>query len=221
MLACSWSGGKDCCQAYWEVVTAGKNVGYLLNTYRRESGRVAFHGVRAELVRKQAESMGVHLLQKEVFGNSYEEQFLEALEEVKQHDVTGIVFGDIDVIENRQWAEKVCRKAGLDSYFPLWGIDQRTILTNFYKLGFKAVVVALDQKFLGEGELGHELDDNLVDYISRFNSIDGNPILTYCGENGEYHTFVYDGPGLSFPIKIHIGEKVNRDGHWLVDLTSL
>jgi uncharacterized protein (TIGR00290 family) len=219
MLACSWSGGKDCCQAYWKVVTAGNNVGYFLNTYRRESGRVAFHGVRAELVRKQAESMGVQLLQKEVFGNHYEEQFLEALEELEKHDVTGVVFGDIDVIENRKWVENVCRKAGLDSYFPIWGIDQKTILTDFFRMGFKAVVVALDQRFLSEGELGHELDDNWVSFISRFNSIEGNPILTYCGENGEYHTFVYDGPAFRYPLDIRFGKRVNRDGHWLMDIT--
>jgi uncharacterized protein (TIGR00290 family) len=218
MLACSWSGGKDCCQAYWKVVSSGNNIGYLLNTFRKDSGRVAFHGVRAELVRKQAESMGLQLLQKEVFGNDYEIQFLEALEELRSHGVTGIVFGDIDVTENRHWAENVCRKMGLDSYFPLWGIDQKTVLADFIGMGFKAVVVALDQRYFGEGELGHELDETWVDHISLFNSIDGNPFLTYCGENGEYHTFVYDGPAFRFPIDIHVGERVNRDGHWLIDL---
>jgi uncharacterized protein (TIGR00290 family) len=220
MLACSWSGGKDCCQAYWKVVSAGQDIGYLLNTFRRESGRVAFHGVRADLVRKQAESIGVHLLQKEVFGDCYEEQLLEALEHLKDHDVTGIVFGDMDVAENRQWAEHVCRRAGLDAYFPLWGIDQKAVLNDFIGMGFKAMVVAIDQRFFGEEALGHELDENWVNLISRFNSIDGNPPVTYCGENGEYHTFVYDGPAFKFPIDIQIGEKVNRDGHWLVDLQS-
>jgi uncharacterized protein (TIGR00290 family) len=220
MLACSWSGGKDCCQAYWKEVSLGQDIGYFLNTYRRESGRVAFHGVRADLIRKQAESIGVHLLQKEVFGDCYEAQFLEALEQLKDRDVTGIVFGDMDVAENRQWAENVCRRAGLDSYFPLWGIDQKAVLNDFIGMGFKAMVVATDQRFFGEETLGHELDENWVNHISQFNSIDGNPLVTYCGENGEYHTFVYDGPAFRFPIDIQIGEKVNRDGHWLVDLQS-
>ncbi len=181
---------------------------------------MAFHGVRADLIRKQAESIGVHLLQKEVFGDCYEEQFLEALEQLKDRDVTGIVFGDMDVAENRQWAENVCRRAGLDSYFPLWGIDQKAVLNDFIGMGFKAMVVATDQRFFREEALGHELDENWVNRISRFNSIDGNPLVTYCGENGEYHTFVYDGPAFKFPIDIHIGETVNRDGHWLVDLQS-
>ncbi|MDD1746343.1 MAG: diphthine--ammonia ligase [Methanomassiliicoccales archaeon] len=218
MLACSWSGGKDCCHAYWKAVVAGNEVGYLLNTYRRESGRVAFHGVRADLVRRQAESMDIQLLQKEVFGDCYEEQFLEALQELRTKGVTGVVFGDIDVQENRRWAEGVCRKSGLDSYFPLWGIGQKAILTDFIGMGFKAVVVAVDQKFLGEGELGHKLDGSWLNLVTRINSAGMHPPLTYCGENGEYHTFVYDGPAFKFPVEFIKGEKVHRDGHWLVDL---
>jgi diphthine-ammonia ligase len=218
MLACSWSGGKDCCHAYWKMITAGNDVGYLLNTYRRESGRVAFHGVRADLVRRQAESIGVRLLQKEVFGDRYEDQFFEALMELKGRDVTGVVFGDIDVQENRRWAESICRKADLDSYFPLWGIDQKTILTDFIGMGFKGVVVAVDQRFLNEEELGHELDKSWLNHISKLNSVIKNPPLTYCGENGEYHTFVYGGPPFRSPIKFSKGEKVHREGHWLIDL---
>jgi uncharacterized protein (TIGR00290 family) len=200
------------------MLSIGNEVGYLLNTYRRESGRVAFHGVRAELVQRQAESMGVHLLQKEVFGNSYEEQFLEALLELKSYDVSGIVFGDIDVEENRRWAENVCRKAGLDSYFPLWDIEQKSILENFINLGFKAMVVAVDEKFLDEDDVGRQLDRNWLNHISAINSRGKNIPLTYCGENGEYHTFVYQGPAFRFPIHFHIGEKVYREGHWLIGL---
>lgn len=220
MLACSWSGGKDCSHAYWKSRAAGNEIGYLLNTYRRESGRVAFHGVRAELVQNQAEALGVGLVQKEVFGNDYEGQFLDALLELKDKGVTGLVFGDIDVKENRQWAENVCRRAGLGSSFPLWDIDQKTILSDFIKAGFRAIVVALDQRFLGEGELGHVLDDDWIDLITELNSETESTPLTYCGENGEYHTFVYDGPIFKFPIKITKGEKINRDGHWLMDLKA-
>jgi diphthamide synthase (EF-2-diphthine--ammonia ligase) len=110
-------------------------------------------------------SDGTELVQKEVFGDNYENQFLEALLELKIKGVTGIVFGDIDVKENRHWAENVCLRAVLDSYFPLWDIDQKTILTDFIRSGFKAMVVALYQKYLGEGELGRELDEEWVDFI--------------------------------------------------------
>ena len=218
MLACSWSGGKDCCLAYWNMFSDGKGIGYLLNTYRRESGRVAFHGVRAEMVQRQADSLGVRLLQKEVFGNCYEEQFIEALLELKAEHVSGVVFGDIDAKENRQWAENVCRKAGLDSYFPLWDIDQKRILSSFIELGFKAAVVAVDDKFFNEGELGRQLDRDWLMHISELNSSGRDPPITYCGENGEYHSFVYDGPAFRSPIEFRRGVKVHRDGHWLIDL---
>jgi uncharacterized protein (TIGR00290 family) len=221
MLACSWSGGKDCCLAYWKTQSTGKKIGHLLNTYRRESGRVAFHGVRAELVQRQADSLGVRLLQKEVFGNSYEEQFLEALLELKAEHVDGVVFGDIDVKENRHWAEKVCRKAGLDAYFPLWDLDQKCILTSFIELGFKAVVVSVEEKFFNEGDVGSQLDKNWLEHISMLNSHGIDPPITYCGENGEYHSFVYDGPGFGHAIHFRPGVKVHRDAHWLIDLEPI
>lgn len=218
MLACSWSGGKDCCLAFWKAKTAGREIGYLLNTYRRESGRVAFHGVRAELVQRQADSLGVQLLQKEVFGNGYEEQFLEALAELKAKGVSGVVFGDIDVKENRQWTENVCRKAGMDSHFPLWGIEQKSILTNFIDSGFKAVVVAIDEKFFSEGNVGHQLDMDWLEHITLLNTSGRDPPITYCGENGEYHSFVYGGPAFRSAVRFRPGIKVHHDGHWLIDL---
>lgn len=218
MLACSWSGGKDSCLAYWKALSTEWEIDYLLNTYRKESRRVAFHGVRAELIQKQAESMGVHLLQKEVSGDHYEEQFLEALMELKAKGVNGVVFGDIDVHQNRQWSENVCRKAGLKSHFPLWKIDQKSILIDFLDLGFKAVVVALDSRFLNENDLGHTIDNKWLDHLSVLNSSGRNPQITYCGENGEYHTFVFDGPTFRSPIDFRMGEKVYREGFWLVDL---
>lgn len=162
--------------------------------------------------------MGIHLLQKEVSGSHYEEQFLDALMELKAKGVNGVVFGDIDVQQNRQWAENVCRKAGLESHFPLWNIDQKRILTDFLDLGFKAVVVALDSRFLSESDVGHRIDRNWLDHLSVLNSRGKNPQTTYCGENGEYHTFVFDGPAFRSPIDFCPGEKVYRGGYWLIDL---
>lgn len=218
MFACSWSGGKDSCLAYWKARSGGLKIGYLLNTYRRESGRVAFHGVRAELVCEQADSIGVELIQKEVNGENYEDMFLDALLQLKSHRVEGIVFGDMDVQQNRQWSEGVCRKAGLKSFFPLWEMDQKGILEDFISSGFKAIVVAVDSRFLDEGDLGHPIDKSWLDRIALANAQGGGPGITYCGENGEYHTFVYDGPLFESAVDFRLGQRVYREGYWLLDL---
>jgi len=165
--------------------------------------------------------MGVRLLQKEVAGVNYEEQFLEALLELKSKGVNGVVFGDIDVQQNRQWSESVCRRAGLKSYFPLWEIDQRSILTDFLDSGFKAVVVVLNSRFFPEEDLGKPIDRKWLDHLSVLNAGDNSPHIAYCGENGEYHTFVFDGPSFRFPVDFRLGERVYREGYWLIDLQPL
>jgi len=218
MLACSWSGGKDGCFAFWKMACAGYEIKYLLNTYRKESGRVAFHGVRASLIEEQARSIGVELLQKEVAGNDYEKHFLEALFELKSLGVDGIVFGDIDIEQNRQWCESVCKKAGVRSYFPLWNLDQARILKDFIAEGFKAVVVALNSKFLNEEWLGKIIGLEFLNQIEAINVYRSATKITPCGEMGEYHTFVFDGPLFRFPIRYRLGEKVFKEGYWLIDL---
>ena len=109
MYAISWSGGKDSCLAYWKAKSEGLDVGYMLNTFRRDSGRVAFHGVKAEFIQAQASAMGIPLLQTGVGDSDYEVRFLEALSELRGRGVEGVVFGDIDVRQNRGWCEGVCR----------------------------------------------------------------------------------------------------------------
>lgn len=157
-VAVSWSGGKDSCLAYWKASSEGFDVKYLLNTYREDSGRVAFHGVRAELIRKQADALGKTLIQRKVGNDNYEEMFLGALTELESKGAEGVVFGDIDVRQNREWCERVTSKAGLGSIFPLWNMDQKGIIEEFIGAGFKAIVVALDSKFLTRDDLGKRID---------------------------------------------------------------
>jgi uncharacterized protein (TIGR00290 family) len=221
MYAVSWSGGKDCCLAYWKAKAEGIDVGYMLNTYRRNSGRVAFHGVRAELVRAQSESLGMPLIQKEVGDDDYEAGFLEGLSDLKRDGVEGVIFGDIDVMQNRDWSAGVCMKAGLESVFPLWMQDQRSIMEEFIDAGFKAVVVALNSKFLSEKDLCRTLDE---DWLKRMEAVrrlaKGEP-LTYCGENGEYHSFVYGGPAFAHEIGFAPGEIISDGDYRLLDLIQI
>lgn len=220
-VAVSWSGGKDSCLAYLKASSAGFDVKYLLNTYREDSGRVAFHGVRAELIRKQADSLGKTLVQRRVGNNNYEETFLDALAELKSVGVEGIVFGDIDVRQNREWCERVAGKAGLESIFPLWNVDQKEVMAEFIGAGFKAIVVALDSRFLTRDDLAKRIDLAWIDRIESLRKMVTGVPITYCGENGEYHTFVFGGPSFSSDIEIRIGDPVMLNGYWLIDVMSV
>lgn len=214
--AISWSGGKDSCLAAWRTIRSGIEPWCLLNTIRRESRRVAFHGVKAELVQTQADSIGIPLIQKEVGDDDYREVFISSLVELKARGVDCMVFGDIDVQQNREWCEGVCRDTGLRARFPLWGVDQRQLLTEFLAAGFKAAVVCVDASFFNESDLAKTLDGEWLTLLD-----DGRGKCTgstHCGENGEYHTFVFDGPFFHRPVRFTPGEHVFKSNHWLVDL---
>ena len=220
LFAVSWSGGKDCCSAYWKAVSEGFDVQYLLNTYREDSGRVAFHGVRAELIQRQADAIGKTLVQKTVGYSNYEEIFFGALVELRSKGVEGVIFGDIDVRQNREWCESVARRAGLESVFPLWNMDQKKIVEEFIGAGFKAIVVALDSKFLTKDDLGRRIDHAWLKRIEGLRIEAKGVPITYCGENGEYHSFVFGGPFFKSDIKIRLGTTVRKDSHWLLDVLS-
>ena len=218
LFAVSWSGGKDSCLASWKAVSEGIDIQCLLNTYREDSGRVAFHGVRAELIQKQAEALGKALVQKTVGDGDYEDVFLGALVELESKGFEGVVFGDIDVRQNREWCERVARKAGLKPVFPLWNMDQKGILEEFVGAGFKAIIVALDLKFLTKDDLGRKID---IAWLARIEDLRREAVgvpITYCGENGEYHSFVTGGPSFRSDIAVKTGRSVMNNGYWLIDV---
>lgn len=217
--ATSWSGGKDSCLATWKTIRAGIKVDYLLNTVRRESNRVAFHGVKAELVQAQARSMGVPIIQKRVGDDDYKQIFVSSLEELKTRGVGSIVFGDIDIQQNREWCEGVCKDVGLRPLFPLWGSDQRVLLSEFLAAGFKAVTVCVDSAFFDEAQVGRTVDEAWLSHLDDDRKTGTGS--TYCGENGEYHTFVYDGPLFERPVGFRPGVNVFKSNHWLIDLAMV
>jgi len=217
-FAVSWSGGKEGCLSLWKALSERLEVAYLFNTYRREHGRVAFHGTKAELIGAQAEALGIPLIQVEVSDDDYETRFLDGLAELKSKGVDGLIFGDIDILQNRNWSEQVSSRAGLDSLFPLWNLDQKDLLNEFVGSGFRALVVSLDSRYFARNNLGKQIDMDWVRSIERRTEEDVISAPTYCGERGEYHTFVYDGPCFRKALNLSTGETVKRRDHWLMDL---
>jgi len=217
-VVASWSGGKDCCLAFWRAVKEELSVGYLYTAISEEYGRVSFHGLKASFITLQAESMGVTLIQKRSNWENYEQCLLESLSELRHRGVEGVVFGDIALQEHRDWGERLCREVGMEAYYPLWKADQRQLLQEFIAQGFKAIVVAVNPKFFGPETLGRPIDEGWVKELDRLGNV------TYCGEQGEYHTVVYDGPPFKRKIKITQGRKMQRNvsmsknmskRHWL------
>jgi len=208
----SWSGGKDSAFACYKALGQGLEVVCLLNAVRKRYGRVAFHGVRRELIELQAEAMDIPLHQFWVNLDNYEEKYKAAVQKVKSLGIRGGVFGDIFLTDGRQWVEKICRVMRLKPTFPLWEIKTERLIRNFVAAGFEAYVVATQANLLGKEWIGRRLDKSFIRDLKRLKNID------ICGENGEFHTFVVDGPIFKKRIQLMNTRKVLIRGYWFLDI---
>jgi len=208
----SWSGGKDCCLACYRAAQLGLDVRSLLNMVSEDGQRARSHGLDARWVRLQAEAMAVPIVQRRTADSDYEAQFKNALTGFRQMGITEGVFGDIDFEGHREWIQRVCSAVGVTMHLPLWQEDQTKLLNEFIKAGFKAVVVTTKADLLGREWLGRKLDRGFVDDLAEVKGV------TPCGEAGEYHTLVIDGP--LFKQRIHITEAtpILKDGYWFLDI---
>jgi uncharacterized protein (TIGR00290 family) len=218
-VAVSWSGGKDSCLACYKALQKGLEISYLLNFISKDD-KCMSHGVNSRLIAAQSEAIGVPLIQKKVTWDTYEEEFKKVAKDLKEMGVDGIVFGDIDIIEHLDWVVKVCNDVGVLYMEPLWRLDREQILNEFINAGFEAVIVGAKADIFGAEWLGRKIDRALMKDLLELNAIRGVDI---CGELGEYHTLVIDGPIFKKSIKIHAYRKVLREGYWkrwLLEITD-
>jgi len=206
----SWSGGKDSCFACYQAICEGYNVSHLLNFISKEYKRVSFHGTEAKLIQLQAEAIGIPLLQKETTRNGYEQEFKDAVKSLTPDGVKGMVFGDIYLQEHKDWVERVCRELGIEAIEPLWGQDPERVLLEFIDAGFEATIVSAKSALFDDKWIGRKVDREFLSHL-KDNNID------LCGENGEYHTFVTNGPMFQKKIKITKSQSIARDGYWFLD----
>jgi uncharacterized protein (TIGR00290 family) len=207
-LILSWSGGKDSALSLYTLQqTHEHEVTALLTTVTREYERISMHGVRRDLLHEQSAALGLPVL--EVFitvgaGNDeYEANMGAVLSAYQAQGIEGVAFGDIFLEDLRAYREKNMAKLSLQSVFPVWKRDTREMAQTFIDLGFKAVVCCVDTQALDASFAGREIDANFLRDLPA--GIDP------CGENGEFHTFVYDGPNFANPIPFRRGELVMRD----------
>lgn len=214
----SWSGGKDCCLATYRAIMSGLEVRYLANTVTGDGKTSWSHGLSAEIIKVQAQAMGITLIQPQTTSDNYEAEFINMLRNFKQDGIEGGVFGDIDFNEHREWIERVCRAADIVPHLPLWLESQAKLMREFVSLGFKAVVVATKADLLDEEWLGREIN---LDFIKDLAELSQTRDITPCGEAGEYHTLVIDGPVFPKRIEILKTQNVSRNEHWFLEILDL
>lgn len=207
------SGGKDSTLALDRARRQGLDVRYVANIYNRPSARVAFHGVRAELIAAQASAQRLEHVAAATDPEPFEDVFVALLGTLRERGVTGVVFGNVHLADVRAWYESRVTAAGLEHVEPLWGARPADVLREGVERGFGAVVVSVDLRQGAAWCLGRTLDRELVAEIVGRGGVDP------CGEHGEYHTFVYDGPTFEAPVPVTRGATVEHRGHRLLDLT--
>jgi diphthine-ammonia ligase len=217
LVFASWSGGKDCCLALHRAIASGLNVRYLANTITEDGKRSFSHGISAEVIRAQAQAIGIPLTQRPTSRETYEAEFINMLRAFKQEGIEGGVFGDIDFNEHREWIERVCRESGITPYLPLWLEKQDKLLSEFINAGFVAIVVAAKSDLFGEEVLGQTIDMAFVKYLRELGK---TKKITPCGEAGEYHSLVIDGPIFKKRLEILESKKVARGERLFLEILS-
>ena len=170
------------------------------------------HGIKSDLIKLQALCMGIPIVQEPIGKNGYEDSFKKAVNSLKEQGINAGVFGDIYLVEHRVWIERVCNDLGIDAIFPLWNRNTTELIKEFVDFGFKTKVVSVREDFLTEEWLGVDIDNNFISKILAMPNIDP------CAENGEYHSFVYDGPTFKTPVPINPGKKYKHDNHYFLEL---
>jgi uncharacterized protein (TIGR00290 family) len=207
----AWSGGKDSALALYKVLSGQRyEVTALLTTVTAGYDRISMHGVRQVLLEQQANSLGFPLekvwIPQGGSNAEYESRMRQVLEKHLGNGVRAVAFGDIFLEDIREYRERNLAKVGMAGVFPLWGRDTHRLIRSFLDLHFKAVVTCVDSIALGKEFVGRDIDEGFLMELP-----DG---VDVCGENGEYHSFVYEGPILRERIEYTRGEIVSRDGRF-------
>lgn len=215
-IVVSWSGGKDSSMALYEISKdPAVEVLALLGTFRQNEDRINIHGVRRLLIEQQAKSLGLPLekmvIKKGASDVEYEKAFLVTLQKYKVQGAKKVLFGDIFLEDVKGFREETLRKIGMHGVYPLWKKDTTELSRAFVEAGFKAVITVVDSKVLGKEFVGKTYDKEFLEALPE--GVDP------CGENGEFHSFVFDGPIFRQPVKFVLGEVVLVDNRfWHCDL---
>ncbi|SCG98085.1 MULTISPECIES: diphthine--ammonia ligase [unclassified Romboutsia] len=202
----SFSGGKDSMLALHRMIKNGNTPVALLTTVKKNQDSSWTHGINNNFLNKVSESLGIELITVECEVEEYEKEFEKKLLEAKQKGANVCVYGDIDIEHHKQWGVDRCNVSNMKAEFPLWQEDREKLVYEFIDSGYKATIKKVNLDNLGEQFLGKVLTKELIEEIKATGS-------DACGENGEYHTFVSDGPLFKNPIQFKI-DKITLDKNY-------
>jgi len=207
-VAVAWSGGKDSCLACFKAIKESYTVSNLL-IMMADVNTSNFHLISSDLLDAQSTAIGIPIIKQVTSPDMYENNFRNGLLDLKSEGVEGLVTGDVFnvALHEAGWLDRICREVGLIPIRPLWHLDTKKILIEFINEGFKAIVVRIKNEVIGLDWLGREINQTFYEDLLNLGTIDP------CGEHGEYHSFVVDGPIFKNRIVITDSEKTTINGH--------
>lgn len=207
----SWTGGKDSCLACYEAISEGFEVSHILNF--RETQRHGSHDINPDLVYAQAEALGIPLIHKDFI--SYEQEFKKVIRDLRDdgEKIDGAVFGHIETHKNL--VDRICRDMDLDLILPLWKKNSEQIINDLLDSGFEVILLSVKADLLGKEWVGRKINKNFIRDLKKH-----NPLIDPCGENGEFHTFVINGPLFKNKIKIMESNTALRRGYWFLEISK-
>lgn len=212
-FAISYSCGKDSALALWRMLKAGHAPVALVVNINQELNRSWFHGIDMLLLSQISRSLAIPLIKAPSSGHDYHLALEQALREARGLGAQACVFGDLDNEQHLQWDQERCESAGLECVMPLWQEKREALMAELIEDGFQAVVKAVQMPFLGPEFLGKAVTWTFVEKL-RAAGVD------ICGENGEYHTLVYNGPIFRYPVPIKLGHVLHFNNHSVINIMA-
>lgn len=208
----SYSGGKDSTLAIYRAIKMGMIPVELITTYNIDKERSWFHGIPDEILNRISEEISIPVSLIKTKGEEYALNFEKKLRQAKENGAEFCVFGDIDIEGHLEWCTDICNKSGIEAYFPLWKEERKNLVYEFIDTGFKTIITVVDNSRMPEEFAGKILTREVADEIEKSGA-------DICGENGEYHTFAFDGPIFKNPVEFKAGQIIKVDNFTIVPIT--
>jgi diphthine-ammonia ligase len=208
----SWSGGKDSAMAYYRAVQSGMTPKRLLTMFQEDEEVSKSHALPLKVVQAQAARLDLPLMIRGAGWDDYEAKFIDAMDECRAVGITHGVFGDIDLEGHLEWVQKTCAKSDIVPIHPLWQEPRRSILEELLEVGFEAVIVVVNTNMMPAEYVGRTFTQQLMEELEGLG-------IDSCGENGEFHTVVIDGPIFSSRVPVTFGEVRENEGYVILNVS--